>query len=168
MAILTLKELRAALPAGKRLLGVDQSKKALGLALSSPDLAMATPLTTIVRTKFTEDVKKLAEICREYAVGGFVIGLPFNMDGTEGPRVDSVRHFADNLTGAAGVLGFDPPIAFFDERLTTQAAHDLLEEAANISSKRRGNKGAGFRAEVIDQLAAQIILQGALEEISEI
>ncbi len=159
MAILTLKELRAALPAGKRLLGVDQSKKALGLALSSPDLAMATPLKTIVRTKFTEDMKKLAGICREYVVGGFVIGLPVNMDGTEGPRVDSVRHFADNLIGAAEVLGFDPPIAFFDERLTTQAAHDLLEEAANISSKRR--------AEVIDQLAAQIILQGALDAMSK-
>ncbi|MBU6474422.1 MAG: Holliday junction resolvase RuvX [Alphaproteobacteria bacterium] len=160
MAIVTLKELRAALPRGKRLLGVDQSKKALGLALSSPDLGLATPLKTLMRTKFTEDIKILAEICREYAIGGFVVGLPVNMDGTEGPRVDSVRHFADNLIGAADVLGFEPPVAFFDERLSTQAAHDLLVEAANVSAKRR--------AEVIDQLAAQIILQGALDQMARI
>ncbi len=155
MAIVTLKELRAGLPQGKRLLGIDQSKKALGLAVSTPDLAMATPLLTIRRTKFTEDVKKLADICRDYAVGGFVIGLPVNMDGTEGPRVDSVRHFADNLIAASDVLGFDPPVAFFDERLSTQAARDLLDEATHLSPQRR--------AEVTDQLAAQIILQGALD-----
>ncbi len=155
MAIVTLKELRTALPKGKRLLGIDQSKNKLGLAVSNPDLTIATPLKTIMRTKFAEDVKALAAISKEYGVGGFVIGLPLNMDDSEGPRVDSVRHFADNLIAAQDALGFSPLIAFLDERLSTQAAHDFLEEQANISSKRR--------AEVIDQLAAQIILKGALE-----
>jgi putative Holliday junction resolvase len=155
MAIVTLKELRTALPKGKRLLGIDQSKNKLGLALSNPDLTIATPLKIITRTKFTEDVKTLAAICKEYAVGGFVIGLPLNMDDTEGPRTDSVRHFADNLIAAKEALGFTPLIAFLDERLSTQAARDFMEEQANISSKRR--------PEIIDQLAAQIILSGALE-----
>src|SRR4051812_42643031 len=146
MAIVTLKELRRALPKGKRLMGIDHSKKKLGLAVSNPDLTIATPLRTLTRTKFTEDVKILAKICREYGIGGFVIGLPLNMDDTEGPRVDSVKHFADNLLQAQAALGFIPLIAFLDERLSTQAAHDFLEEQANISGKRRG--------EVIDQLAA--------------
>ena len=156
MAIVTLKELKSALPKGKRLLGIDQSKKSLGLALSTPDLSMATPLKTITRVKFTEDVKALAVVCKEYDVGGFVIGLPLNMDGSEGPRVDSVKHFADNLIAARGVLGFEPLIAFFDERLTTSAVEDMLDEQSRLSREER-NK-------VIDKLAAQVILQGALEE----
>lgn len=159
MAVVTLKELKTALPKGKRLMGIDQSKRALGLAISNPDLTIATPLCTIARSKFTQDVKALAAVCGEYAVGGFVIGLPLNMDDSEGPRVDSVKHFADNLMQARETLGFDPLIAFFDERLTTEAVKDFLEEQANISRKRR-NK-------IIDQLAAQMILQGALEKMSK-
>lgn len=158
MAIAALTELKSALPKGKRLLGIDQSKKALGLALSTPDLTMATPLKTIPRVKFTEDVKALAAVCREYDVGGFVIGLPLNMDGSEGPRVDSVKHFADNLLRARGVLGFEPVIAFFDERLTTAAVEDMLDEHSRLSREER-NK-------VIDKLAAQIILQGALDKMT--
>jgi len=159
MTVVTLKELRAALPKGKRLLGIDQSKKSLGLALSTPDLSMATPLKTITRVKFTEDVKALAAVCKEYEVGGFVIGLPLNMDGSEGPRVDSVKHFADNLIAARAVLGFEPVIAFFDERLTTSAVEDMLDEHTRLSREER-NK-------VIDKLAAQIILQGALEKMAQ-
>ena len=140
-------------------MGIDQSKKALGLAISNPDLTIATPLRTIERTKFKQDIKTLAAICQEYAVGGFIIGLPLNMDESEGPRVDSVKHFADNLMQARDVLGFDPLIAFLDERLTTSAVKDFLEEQANISSKRR-NK-------IIDQLAAQLILREALEKMEK-
>jgi putative Holliday junction resolvase len=157
MPVVTLKELKDRLPKGKRLVGIDQSKKALGLALSNPDLTIATPLCTIKRTKFTQDVKELATVCKEYGVGGFVIGLPLNMDGSEGPRVDSVRHFADNLIQAQDVLGFDPLIAFFDERLSTSAVEDMLDEHSRLSREER-NK-------VIDKLAAQVILQGALESL---
>ncbi len=155
MTVVDLKDMKSALPKGKRLMGIDQSKKAWGLSISNPDLTIATPLKTISCTKFTDDVKTLAAVCKEYGVGGFIIGLPLNMDGSEGPRVESVKHFADNLMQAKAVLGFDPLIGFLDESLTTSAAKDFLEETANISSKRR--------AELVDQLAAQIILQGALE-----
>lgn len=155
MPIVTLKELRIMLPKGKRLLGIDQSKNKLGVAVSNPDLTIATPLRTITRTRFSEDVKTLAAICKEYGVGGFVIGLPLNMDDTAGPRVDSVKHFALNLLQAQATLGFAPLIAFLDERLSTHAAQDLLDEQTNISGKRR--------AGIIDQLAAQIILQDALK-----
>lgn len=158
MAIVSLKELRTLLPKGKRLIGIDQSKKAWGLSISNPDLTIATPLKTIERTKFTQGVQTLAAICREYGVSGFIIGLPLNMDGSEGPRVESVKHFADNLMAAREVLGFDPLIAFFDERLTTHAVDDFLDEQ-NVSRKRRD--------EVIDKLAAQMILQGALEKMKD-
>ena len=157
-SIVSLKELKTALPKGKRLMGIDQGKKTLGLALSNPDLTIATPLKTIERSKFTQDVKTLADICREYGVGGFVIGLPLNMDDSEGPRTDSVRHFADNLVQAKEIFGFELLIAFFDERLSTYAVDDFLNEHAGISRKRRD--------EVIDKLAAQLILQGALEKMN--
>lgn len=157
MPIVSPKELKLALPKGKRLMGIDQSKKVLGLALSNPELTMAMPFRTIVRTKFSHDVHVLAGLCREYDVRGFVIGLPLNMDGTEGSRVDSVKHFADNLIKAKDVLGFDPLIAFTDERLSTSAAEDLLSEHTKMSRRERDN--------VVDQLAAQMILQAALEEM---
>ena len=157
MAIVTLKELKASLPKGKRLMGIDHSKRNWGLAISNPNLTIATPLLTIVCTKFGKDVKKLAGLCKEYGVGGFVIGFPLNMDESEGPRVNSVRHFAENLLQAKNVLGFEPLITFFDERLSTSAVDDFLNENARISRKRRNA--------VIDKLAAQLILQGALEMV---
>lgn len=159
MAIVTLKELKAALPRGKRLLGIDHSKKKWGVAVANPDLTIATPLTTIVCGQFSQDIKKISALCKEYEAAGFIIGLPLNMDGSEGPRVDSVRHFALNLMAAKAELGFEPVIAFFDERLSTHAVDDLLDEYANLSRKRRD--------EVIDKLAAQLILQGALEEMKK-
>ncbi len=155
MAIVTLKELKVSLIKGRRLMGIDHSKRNWGLAISNPDLTIATPLQTISCTKFGQDVEKLAELCKEYGVGGFVIGLPLNMDESEGARVDSVRHFAENLLQAKDVFGFEPLIAFFDERLSTFAVEDFLNEHAHLSRKRR--------AAVIDKLAAQLILQEALE-----
>ena len=158
MAVLTLKELKTSLPRGKRLMGIDQGEKTWGLAVSTPDLSFATPLTVIERTKFSLDVQRLSVLCKEYSVAGFVIGLPLNMDGSEGPRVDSVRHFADNLMKAKDILGFDPLIAFFDERLSTHTVDDFLNEHTRLSRKERDK--------VIDKLAAQVILQGALEKMN--
>lgn len=159
MAIITLKELKAALPKGKRLMGIDHGKKTWGLAVSNPELTIAMPLKTIARTKFSKDIVSLSMICKEYNVGGFVIGLPLHMDESEGPRVDSVRHFAENLQAAQDVLGFDPPVAFFDERLSTYAVEDFLNEHARLSRKKRDA--------VVDKLAAQVILQGALEKMGD-
>ncbi len=158
MTVLSLKELKAALPGGKRLIGIDHGSKTWGLAVSTPELTMATPLKTIERTKFGQDIQKLAAICTEYGVAGFVIGLPLNMDGSEGPRVDSVRHFAVNLEAAAAVLGFTPLIAFFDERLTSFAAEDAML-AHDVTRKKR--------AAAIDKLAAQHILQGAIDTMNK-
>lgn len=159
MPIVTLKELKARLPGGKRLMGIDHSRKSLGLAVSNPEQTLATPLKTIPRTKFSKDVLELCFLCKEYNVGGFVIGLPLNMDESEGPRVDSVRHFADNLLGAKDVFGFEPLIAFFDERLSTFAAEDLL----NTHSRLKKSDRAG----IVDKLAAQVMLQGAIEKMQK-
>lgn len=159
MSIIALKDLRDALPKGKRLMGIDHGAKTWGLAVSNPDLTIASPLKTIARGKFAENAKELAAICKEYGVGGFVIGLPLNMDGSEGPRVESVRHFAENLLQAREIFGFEPLIAFFDERLTTDAVDDYLNEHTRMSREKRDK--------IIDKLAAQMILQGALEKIKQ-
>jgi putative Holliday junction resolvase len=159
MAIIPLKELKTHLPRGKRLMGIDHGEKTLGLALSNPDLTIATPFKTIQRTKFTQDIVTLAKICSEYEVFGFVIGLPLNMDGTEGPRVQSVKHFSDNLLKATEALGFEPLIAFFDERLSTYAAEQSLIDDLDM---RRDKRKA-----VIDAAAAAHILKGALEKITQ-
>src|SRR5689334_3321178 len=116
MPVVSLKELKAQLPPGKRVMGIDHAMNTWGVALADPGLTIATPFKTIRRTKFTPDVAKLAALCREYEVGGFVIGMPFNMDGTSGPRTDSVKHFADNMIKSKAVFISEPLIAFFDER----------------------------------------------------
>ena len=156
MPITELTQLCAQLPPGKRLMGIDHSKKAWGLAVSTPDLGMATPLSVITAAKFSDGVAQLADLCREYKAGGFVIGLPLNMDDSEGPRAQSVRHFADNLIAAKDKLGFEPVIAFFDERLSTAAVEDFLQEHKVPPHKR---------AAAIDKLAARMILQGALDAL---
>lgn len=159
MPIVAIKELKAHLPPKSRLLGVDHGEKTLGLALSNPDLTLATPFKTLVRTKFTENARQLAAIAQEYGVAGFVIGLPRHMNGDEGKRAESVRSFGQNLINAKDILGFDPVIAFWDERLSTSAVERFLIEQADVSRKRRDD--------VIDKLAAQHILQGALDNISQ-
>ena len=157
MAIVTIKELKAALKPGARLMGIDHGEKTWGLALSNPDLTIATPLKTLRFTKFGACVKELAALCTEYNVGGFVIGLPLHMGGQEGPRVMSVRHFADNLLQAKNIFGFEPVIAFQDERLSTFAAESRLIDDLNMPREKR--------RDVIDAHAAAHILQAALEEI---
>lgn len=157
MPIVTVKELKDHLPPKSRLLGVDHGEKTLGLSLSNPDLTLATPFKTLERTKFTENLKQIAAIAKEYDVRGFVIGLPRHMNGDEGKRAESVRSFGQNMINAREILGFDPLIAFWDERLSTSAVERFLIKEADVSRKRRDD--------VVDKLAAQHILQGALDSL---
>ena len=150
MAICELHGLPALLPPGSRLLGIDQGEKTLGLAISDSRLRLASPLETIRRKKFTADAEALRAICEARQVGGLVFGLPVNMDGSEGPRCQSVRQFARNLSAR-----IDIPIAFWDERLSTAAVERVLIDEADLSRKRR--------ADVVDKAAAAWILQGALD-----
>jgi len=152
--ILTMDDLSARLSPGVRLLGLDLGTKTIGLALSDISRIVATPLETIKRTKFTKDAERLLEICEEHSVAALVIGLPLNLDGSEGPRSQATRAFARNLSGKT-----DLPMVFWDERLSTVAVERTLLEA-DASRKRR--------AEVIDKMAAGYILQGALDRLSNI
>lgn len=151
MPILAIDELRAALPAGRRLLGLDVGQKTIGLAISDSDFKVATPVETIRRTKFAADAQRLAELTAARGVGGLVIGLPINMDGTEGPRCQSVRQFAANL-----LKRIELPIAFWDERLSTAAVTRAMLEL-DVSRARR--------AKAVDKMAAAYILQGALDKL---
>jgi putative Holliday junction resolvase len=154
MTVVPLAELPARLPAGTRLLGLDLGEKTIGLAISDRDHKVASPLETLHRAKFTQDAAALAEICAGRRVGGLVLGLPINMDGSEGPRCQSVRQFARNLEQVAGL---DLPAAFWDERLSTAAIERLLVQEADMSRRRR--------AQVVDKMAAAYILQGALDSL---
>lgn len=150
MAIVDIHRLRQLLPKGRRLIGLDVGSKTIGLAVSDLIGMVATPVETIRRAKFRADVARLAQVIAENEVGGMVIGLPISMDGTEGPRCQSVRQFADN------VLEFiDLPTAFWDERLSTAAVERFLIDEADMTRRRR--------AQVIDRAAAAYILQGALD-----
>jgi putative Holliday junction resolvase len=142
----------AALPAEGALLGLDLGEKTIGLALSDLRRKIASPLLTIRRTKFAADAAALLAEARRHAVAALVIGLPLNMDGSEGPRAQSARAFARNLAKLT-----DLPIAFWDERLSTVAVERELI-GADVSRRKR--------AAVIDQHAAAFILQGALDRLA--
>jgi putative Holliday junction resolvase len=139
------------LPPGRRLIGIDAGTRTLGLALSDVRRSVASPLETIRRTKFTADASRLLALAAEHAIAGFVLGLPINLDGSEGPRAQATRAFARNLNKLSPL-----PILLWDERLTTAEAERVLL-AADASRKRR--------AEVIDKMAATLILQGALDRM---
>ena len=141
----------AALPAQGRLIGIDGGTTTLGLALSDGQRTIASPLETISRTKFKADAARLLDLIGAHQVCGLVLGLPTNMDGSEGPRVQATRALARNFNGLTPV-----PILLWDERLTTAAAERMLIDA-DTSRKRR--------LEVIDKLAATLILQGALDRL---
>ena len=147
-----LKDIGAVRPLNKRLLGLDLGTKTIGLALSDPKHSIATPLKTIQRTKFTNDMREMGQVIKDYEVGGYVLGWPLNMDGSPGPRCDAVRSFADEMSKS---LGGDPWIALWDERLSTSTVEDFLVESVDMSRTKR--------KQVIDKLAAQHILQGALD-----
>ncbi len=150
--ILALPELFERLQRDERLLGLDVGTKTIGLALSDVMRQIATPLETIRRTKFKADAEQLLKLAAQHGAGGLVIGLPVNLDGTEGPRAQSTRAFARNLAQLTAL-----PMAFWDERLSTAAAERALLEA-DTSRKRR--------AELIDKMAAAYILQGALDRLN--
>jgi len=146
-----IAEFAAALPPHAAIAGLDLGDKTIGVAVSDRMRQVASPLETIRRRKFTLDAARLLEIVAERQIGGLVLGLPRNMDGSEGPRCQSTRAFARNLERLT-----DVPIGFWDERLSTVAAEKALLEA-DTSRKRR--------SEVIDHVAAGYILQGVLDRL---
>lgn len=145
---------RAALPVGRPVVGLDLGTVTIGVALSDRLWSVATPLETIKRKKFGLDAARLEEILTAREVGGIVLGLPRNMDGTEGPRAQSTRAFARNFAGREFAARAAIPIAFWDERLSTVAAERALLEADTSRARR---------AELIDHVAASYILQGVLD-----
>jgi putative Holliday junction resolvase len=149
--ILPLVEAAAHWPARGSLLGLDLGSKTIGVAASDPDRRLATAVETVARTNFTADARRLLALAVERSAVGFVLGLPVNMNGSEGPRAQSTRAFARNFAKLT-----DLPIALWDERLSTAAVERELI-AADVSRRKR--------AAVIDQHAAAFILQGALDRL---
>lgn len=147
----TLEDFAAELPPMRAIAGLDLGDKTIGVAVSDRLLSVATPITTIRRKKFTLDAQALAALLKEREIGGIILGLPRNMDGSEGPRCQSTRAFARNFRQVLEI-----PTAFWDERLSTVAAERALLEGD--ASRRK-------RAEVIDHVAAGYILQGALDRL---
>lgn len=150
----TMDEFAALMPAFGAIAGLDLGTKTIGVAVSDSLRSVASPLSTIRREKFTLDVAQLLKITDAREIKGIVLGLPMNMDGSEGPRCQSTRAFARNLEKLTPV-----PISYWDERLSTVAAERAMLEA-DMSRKRR--------AEVIDHVAAGYILQGALDRLAHI
>lgn len=140
-----------AIPPTGKILGLDLGTKTIGIAISDGMRYSATPLETIKRTKFTQDAERIVALVAENNAVALILGLPLNMDGTEGPRVQSTRAFARNLAQKLNL-----PIAFWDERLSTAAVTRMMIDA----DLRRDR-----RAEVVDKLAASYILQGALDRL---
>ena len=152
MAVLALEELKIA--PGHRLLGLDLGEKTIGLALSDTSLSIASPFETLKRGKFAVDADRLDHIISAQGVGGLVVGLPLNMDGSDGPSAQSARAFGRNWANRSAL-----PLVFQDERLSTSAVTRTLLEAD--ASRRR-------RDAVVDKMAAAYILQGALDRLRNI
>ncbi|MFA5592242.1 MAG: Holliday junction resolvase RuvX [Micavibrio sp.] len=159
MPIGLLKDIADRAPENTRLMGLDIGTKTIGLAVSDAGQGVATPLRTIQRRKFRDDLKDLLKIAQDYEIGGYVLGWPLNMDGTLSASCDRVRSFADELAkypqDQGMKQGSDLWIALFDERLSTDAVHNFLIKDVDMSRTKR--------AQVVDKLAAQLILQGALD-----
>ena len=151
MPVLALTDAAALLPERGALIGLDLGSKTIGVAVSDPERRIAAPVETIARQRFTSDAQRILALAQERRAIGFVLGLPINMDGTEGPRAQSTRAFARNFAGLTEL-----PIALWDERLSTAAVERELI-AADVSRARR--KAA------IDAHAATYILQGALDRL---
>lgn len=151
---MTLEELAASTPPGTPWLGLDLGEKTIGVAASDATRMIASPLVLIRKTKFTQDAEAVLNVMDGRKASGLVIGLPLNMDGSEGPRAQSCRAFARNLQRLREV-----PVAFQDERLSTSAVERFLIEDLDLNRKRRAN--------VIDRTAAAWILQGALDRLRD-
>jgi len=154
MICATIEDFARALPPGRAVAGLDLGTKTIGVALSDRLLSTATAVETLRRTKFRADADRLLALLAAREAGGIVLGLPRNMDGSEGPRAQSTRAFARNLERLTEL-----PVAFWDERLSTVAAERALLEAD--ASRAR-------RADVIDRVAAAYILQGALDRMAHL
>ena len=152
MAVLDLIDLPHALLAGPALLGLDLGEKTIGVAISDATRSIASPLELIRKTKFTAEAERLFKLMDERRAGGVVIGLPINMDGSEGARCQSNRAFARNLLRLR-----DLPIAFWDERMSSMAVNRMLIGEADVTRARR--------ADLVDKAAAAWILQGALDRL---
>jgi putative holliday junction resolvase len=152
MPVLTLEDFAAALPPAGALAGLDLGEKTIGVAVSDSLRMVGSPLETLRRTKFTADLERLFAILDERRIGALVVGLPLNMDGTEGPRCQSNRAFARNL-----LTRRDLPLLFWDERLSTAAVTRMMIDEHDLTRKRQ--------AQAVDKLAAAWILQGALERL---
>lgn len=155
VSVALLKDCAKDAPTNVSLLGLDVGKKTIGLALSNPDQTLATPLHTIKRTKFSKDMEALKIVIAEHEIGGFVVGYPVNMDGSEGPRAQSIRDFAVEMNNSLGGVW----IALWDERLSTVSVEDAVDKFVEKRKTKIEAKASGL----IDKLAAQMILQGALE-----
>lgn len=151
MILPDITEFAAILPRYRAILGLDLGDKTIGVAVSDLSRSVATPIEVIRREKFTLDAARLLEIVKTKDAAGLILGFPLNMDGSEGPRVQSTRAFARNLEKLTAL-----PITYWDERLSTVAAERALLEADTSRKRRR---------EVIDQVAAGYILQGALDRM---
>lgn len=152
MAIVDLTDLPALLPARAPVVGLDLGEKTIGVAVSDPSRTVASPLELIRKTKFSDDAARLFALMESRGAAGVVIGLPVNMDGTEGARCQSSRAFGRNLLRLR-----DLPIAFWDERMSSMAVNRVLIEEADVTRARR--------ADLVDKMAAAWILQGALERL---
>lgn len=153
MPVVDLTELSAALPAYSPVVGLDLGEKTIGVAVSDVSRTIASPLELIRKTKFTDDAHRLFKLMASRGAKGVIIGLPVNMDGTEGPRCQSARAFGRNLLRLDDSLA----IAFWDERLSSVAVNRMLIEEADVSRARR--------ADLVDKAAAAWILQGALDRL---
>ena len=154
MPVLALTDAALLLPARGALIGLDLGSKTIGVAVSDPDRRLAAPVETVIRQRFNLDAERLFALAAERRAVGFVLGLPVNMDGTEGPRAQSTRAFARNLANLTAL-----PIALWDERLSTAAVERALIAADASRAKRKA---------VIDRHAAAYILQGALDRQARI
>jgi putative Holliday junction resolvase len=152
MALLDIADLPAALPPAAPIVGLDLGEKTIGVAVSDATRTVASPLETIRKSKFTDDAGRLFALMESRGAAGIIVGLPVNMDGTEGPRCQSNRAFARNLLRLREL-----PIAFWDERMSTMAVNRMLIDEMDLTR--------GRRAEVVDKAAAAWILQGALERL---
>ncbi len=148
-----INQINSLIKKDQRLLGLDLGSKTIGIALSDIGRTIATPMETIKRVKFTKDVERLLTIIEQQNVGAIILGLPKNMNGSEGPRCQSTRQFAKNMAEKTQI-----PIGYWDERLSTIAVTRTLLEA-DTSRKRR--------SELVDKMAASYILQGVLNNLSK-
>jgi len=153
MLIESAPEFARALPKEGRLLGLDVGETTIGLALTDAGRMIASPLSTIERSKFSKDIEILKKTIAKHGVTGLVVGYPVNMDGSQGPRTQSTRTFVSNISKHVEL-----PILLWDERMSTMAVERMMVDEADMSRKRR--------SELVDKLAASYMLQGFLDSLT--